>query len=299
MTTDETIALKSVSKKYRSNQVLNEANLVVKRGQVVALLGENGAGKTTTIRSLMGFLKVDSGTLEVFGLNPWKHANDVRRRVGYVSDDPALYDWMTVTEMGWFCAGFYDAAFGDRFEQLMNEFEVPLKQRIGTLSRGQKARIALSLALAAEPELLILDEPTSGLDPLVRRQFLERISEFASRERSVLLASHEVEDVERIADVVAILQPNGQFLTAPTKEFKKMIREISFDGDRDTAVSKIPTENFVNCVHEDGRAVAIVRNFDSAAAEALGVDGLQERELSIEEIFLAVMKADPVECLES
>ena len=129
-----------------------------------------------------------------------------RRRVGYVPDQPALYDWMTVEEAGWFVAGFYPLGFQRHYNELIEHFELPPDRKIKELSKGMRAKVSLSLAMGHKPELLILDEPTSGLDPLVRREFLESMVDIAGQGRTVLLASHQIAEVERVADVVAIVR---------------------------------------------------------------------------------------------
>jgi len=135
-------------------------------------LGANGAGKSTAIRLLLGLDDPDSGTTEVLGMNSRTHAMEIRSRVGYMADQPPLYDWMTVEEIGWFAARFYPTGYQKEFEKLTRRFDLQNNQKISTLSKGMKAKVALSLAMAHLPKLLILDEPTSGLDPLVRREFL-------------------------------------------------------------------------------------------------------------------------------
>ena len=141
-------------------------SLNIEPGTVFALLGENGAGKTTMIRILTGFQKPTSGECTVCGFDPIRKPLEVRRRIGYVSDSPALYDWMSIGEIGWFSASFYDQAFLDSYRASIARYELPENRKIKNLSKGQRAKVALSLSLAHDPELLILDEPTSGLDPI-------------------------------------------------------------------------------------------------------------------------------------
>ncbi len=179
---------KNVSKSFGHQVALDDVSLVGEPGTVIALLGENGAGKTTALRILLGLLEPDGGSARAFGMDSWLHGDELRRRVGYVPDKPALYDWMTVDEMGWFCGGFYAREFVDEYRRLVCEFELPLKKKIGSLSKGMQAKIGLSLAKAHHPELLVLDEPTSGLDPIVRRQFLESMVEVAANGQTVLLS---------------------------------------------------------------------------------------------------------------
>src|SRR5262249_38320592 len=192
-----------------------------------ALLGETGAGKTTAIRILLGLTEPDAGTAAVLGLNSIEHGQIVGSRVGYVPERPTLYDWMTVGEIGWFTSGFYPDGFLERYHHLATDYQLPLKQKIKNLSKGMRAKVSLALALAHEPEVLILDEPTSGLDTLVRREFLEGMVDIAAAGRTVLLSSHQIAEVERVADIVAILR-DGKLLWADRlDDMRNKIRELS------------------------------------------------------------------------
>ena len=186
---NETFALTNVTKTYGSHRALDGVTLSGKPGQVVALLGENGAGKTTALRILLGLLEPDSGDATVLGMSSRTYGEEIRKRVGYVSEKPVLYEWMKVSEIGWFAAGFYPPGFLTHYEKLVKEFDLPLDRKIKQLSKGMKAKVALALALAHQPDVLILDEPTSGLDPLVRYEFLESIVELASENRTVILTT--------------------------------------------------------------------------------------------------------------
>lgn len=205
------IRLQNVTKRFGKTLALDNASLVVPPGVVCAVLGANGAGKSTAIRILLGLENPDDGEAEVLGMNSRTHTLEIRRRVGYVADSPPLYDWMTVDEIGWYASGFYSPGYQDEYAKMMRKFAVDGEQKIKGLSKGQKAKVALSLAMAHQPELLILDEPTSGLDALVRREFLESMIDISAQGRSVLLSSHQVSEVERVADMVAILL-NGKLV---------------------------------------------------------------------------------------
>src|SRR5262249_484814 len=174
-------------------------------GSVIALLGENGAGKSTMLKILLGLVPLDRGKSEVLGLNSAREGLEIRRRVGYVADRPVLYDWVTVGEIGWFCAGFYGGTYLSRYHELTRGFGLQEGQKIKALSKGTAAKVSLSLAMAHDPELLVLDEPTSGLDPLVRREFLESMVDVAAAGRTGLLSSHPISEVEGGADVSCIL----------------------------------------------------------------------------------------------
>lgn len=222
------ISVQQVSKQFRRRQVLDNLSFDVPEGVVFALLGENGAGKSTLIRGLLGYLKFDSGSVAVEGFDPVAQPLELRRAVGYVSDSPGLYEWMTVAQAGWYASGFYEPGYLQAFDNLVREFNVPADSKIRELSKGMRAKVALSLSMAFNPNLLILDEPTSGLDPLVRRTFLESMIDRAASGQTVFLSSHQIHEVERVADYVAILHEGQLQIVAPLEELKTNVRMLSF-----------------------------------------------------------------------
>jgi ABC-2 type transport system ATP-binding protein len=202
---DTIIELQSVAKSFWRKAVLTDVSLTVTAGGVWALLGENGAGKTTLIRTLMGFHRPDRGSVRVLGRDPGRDPLAVRRAVGYVSDFHQQPEWMTVGELGWFTSSFFAPGFSERYQQTLAGSGISADARLRQLSKGERAQVSLALAVAHDPDLLILDEPTSGLDPVVRREFLEQMVERAAQGKSVFLSSHQIAEVERVADRVAIL----------------------------------------------------------------------------------------------
>ena len=220
------IQVDGLTKRYGTQKAVDNLSLVVPEGSIFGLLGENGAGKTTTIQMLLGLVRPDAGQLQVLGLNPVRQGFDVRRRTGYVPESPVLYDWMTVAEIGWFAAGFHLDSQGTistyqyRYTELTRGFELPATRKIKALSKGMRAKVSLSLALAADPALLILDEPTSGLDVLVRRDFLESMVDLAGAGRTVLLSSHQIGEVERVASHIVLLHKGKLVLAEPLDELK-------------------------------------------------------------------------------
>jgi len=220
------LSLKHVSKSFGNTRALKDVTFDVPAGRVCALLGANGAGKSTMIRTLLGLETPDKGSTHVLGMDSRTHGLEIRRRIGYMPEKPALYDWMTVAETGWFAAGFYPSGYQHVYDQYIRHFQVDPSQKIKNLSKGTRAKVALSLALAHKPELLILDEPTSGLDPLVRREFLESMVDVAAEGRTVLLSSHQVSEVERVADMVVILLGGELICIESLDELKSSTREI-------------------------------------------------------------------------
>ncbi len=209
---DNTIEVSHVSRRFGKTVALDDVSLNVPHGIVMGLIGENGAGKTTLIKHILGLLKAREGDVRVFGLDPVRDPVGVLGRIGYLSEMRDLPEWMRISELMRYSQPFYpdwDQAYA---EELGETFELDSLQKIKTLSKGQRARTALLIALAHRPDLLLLDEPSSGLDPLVRRDIISAIIRTIAEEgRTVLLSSHLVDEVERVADSVAIIH-HGQMV---------------------------------------------------------------------------------------
>jgi len=290
------IEVKNVSKKFRKTVALNGVSFDVPPGVVFALLGENGAGKTTLIRSLLGLERQDSGTLKMLGMDPVKDGLAIRRRTGYVSDSPALYKWMTVRQIAHFTASFYPEGFLAQFDRLASDFDLELDQRIKNLSKGSQAKVALALSMAHQPELLILDEPTSGLDAIVRRHFLESMIDIAAQGRTVLLSSHQIGEVERVADWVAVIR-EGQLVACDElanlkARFERWVITV------DEPDSEVQSEGLQLVSHEGkGRKRQQLMLFDvpiGAADQFRQNENVVDVEIhcaSLEEIFVALMKS--------
>lgn len=222
------IELHDVTKRFGKEVALNRISLEVPSGSVFALLGENGAGKTTAIRIMLGLALPDAGRSSVLGLSSETQGQEIRRRVGYVPERLTFYEWMTVDEVGWFTAGFHGPSFLLEYRRLAAAFDLPPRRAVKSLSKGMKAKVALSLALAHDPELLVLDEPTSGLDPFVRREFLESMVDRAAAGKTVLLSSHQIAEVERVADMVAIVHQGRLVVVERLEDLKNRVRELTF-----------------------------------------------------------------------
>jgi len=287
------ISIRGLVMLFRGCDALNGIDLDVPSGSVFALLGENGAGKTTLIRILTGFLRPSAGSCTVCGLDPASDALEIRRRVGYVSDSPALYDWMKVGEIGWFASSFFDDAFLQRYRELIARYELPESRKIKHLSKGQRAKVALALAVAPDPELLILDEPTSGLDPLVRREFLESMVDRAATGRTVLLSSHQISEVERVADRVAILRSGRVRLEDSLADLKESICSVTVTlTDPLAALPALSAPAEVLSEQNEGRQRRwMVRNFtpeNQAEIESRpSVVSVRARPASLDELFVA------------
>ncbi len=286
------VSLQHLSKRFGRTIALDDVNLEIPAGVVFALLGENGAGKTTLIRILTGFLHPDQGSATVLGHSCSKMGVQIRRQIGYVSDAPALYEWMTAEEIGWFTSAFYSDSFPDRYVELLAAFQIPTGIKLRNLSKGQRAKVALALATAHDPDLLILDEPTSGLDPMVRRQFLESMVDLAALGRTVLLSSHQISEVERVADWIAILHQGQLKVVQPLEVLRDTTSIVTATLDDPATTVALPPGEVLS-ESQNGRQLRwVVQSLPDDWRQAYpigsGVSDLESRVPSLEEIFVAI-----------
>jgi len=288
--TDNVIAMRGVTRKFGNKRALDNISLIVPRGVVFGLVGANGAGKTTLIRHVLGLLKAQTGSVRVFGLDPVKEPISVLSRIGYLSEEGDLPGWMRVDELMRYMRAFYPTWDEAYAQNLRRQFDLDPAAKVKTLSKGQKARAGLLVALAYRPELLLLDEPSSGLDPIVRRDILGAIVRtIADEGRTVLFSSHLLDEVERISDRVAMLKGGHILFTGELDEIKQTHHRLTlrFDGER----SRPPPLDGV--LSWEGRgcewtAVASGRlDALTLAASAVGAEVVEQKALSLDEIFLA------------
>jgi ABC-2 type transport system ATP-binding protein len=287
------IDLRGLTKRFGRKLAVNGLSFQVPRGAIFAFLGDNGAGKTTTIRMLTGLLEPDRGAAFVLGRHCWRSAAPLRRHIGYVPERPRFYDWMTVSELGWFTSGFHREGFLKHYHKLIQRFELDPTQRLQSLSKGQYAKVGLALALAPDPEVLILDEPTSGLDLLVRREFLSSMVELAGEGRTILISSHQIQEVERIASHVAFLA-HGELLLTDTMDDlrRRLVRlELRHDGrppDADSLGQVLQR----NGTGKQWQAVILDPDADAVAALqfADGVSEFEQSPLTLEEAYCALLE---------
>jgi len=292
MDTELAIETHGLTKRFWKKTVVDGLDLRVPTGSIFAFLGRNGAGKTTTIRMLFDLLDRTAGTARVLGLDCVKGAREIRRRVGYVAQNEDLYDWMTVERMIWFCKGFYPTWDDTLAADLQRRLELPPDTKIRTLSRGKQAQLALLLAMAYRPELLILDEPTAGLDVVVRREFLEGVIQLVQEEgRTIFFSTHLVHEVERVADWVGIMEEGKLIYCAPLDELKSGTRRLVCQFPAiPPAPAHIPGLLHAEAVGKD--LVLTVRDYDEqtlAATHALKPDSVEVEDLSLEDIFVAMV----------
>jgi ABC-2 type transport system ATP-binding protein len=225
----DVIVTNGLTKYYGPHCALDSLNLRVAQGTVYGLLGRNGAGKTTAIKMLLGLTYPSYGRAELLGEDVSRLRPETRARIAYLAEGHPLYRWMTVGGAVRFTRAFYQGYRWNQtlVEQILDHFELSLKRKIRRLSRGQQAQVALALAVASDPELLILDDPTLGLDTVVRRDFLESLIQIIQRRgRTILFSSHILGDVERVADRIGILVDGILRVDCPIDRFKDSVRKV-------------------------------------------------------------------------
>jgi ABC-2 type transport system ATP-binding protein len=224
---DDIIRLTDLEVRYGRVRALDGLSLAVPQGEVYGFLGRNGAGKTTTLRVLMGIVKPRSGKIELFGKRMRRVSVRMKRRIGYVSQEQHFYPWMTARRLGAFASSFYPTWDHQEFARLIAALDVPPDRRSVELSGGTRSKLALALALAPRPPLLLLDEPTTGLDPVARREFNELVAIMAAQHgTTVFFSSHLVDEVESVATRVAIVQAGRIRVEGRVSELRERVRAV-------------------------------------------------------------------------
>ena len=276
----------ALGRQFGARWAVQNLNLKVPQGCVYGFLGLNGAGKSTTIRMLMGLLTPTTGVVNVLGCDPVCEDTEIKRRVGYVPDLPTFYDWMTPRELCALCQhyrrGEWDAA---RAANLLKVFKVPADQKVRTLSKGQRAKVSLILALAFNPEMLVLDEPTGGLDPLARRQFIEGVlAEFMEGDRTIFISSHLVNEIAGLVDRYGILHEGRLIRTGRVEELLQSMKRVRlcFEG---TAPRSCACDGLLRFRANGREALVTVEGFD-AERTVRSLQALQPAQVTVEDLTL-------------
>ncbi|NND97971.1 MAG: ABC transporter ATP-binding protein [Pirellulaceae bacterium] len=296
--TDRVIQTDRLSRYFAAHAVVRDLNMQVPAGQVTALLGLNGAGKTTTIRIIMGLLRPTRGTCHVLGEDTATMSPETRRRIGYMVEGHFLYPSMRIHECERFQRAAYrkgdDGHWDDRlFAQIIQHFGIPDAARIGEISRGQRAGVALAMVLAPDPELLVLDDPALGLDPISRRALNQTLIEFAGNgKRTVLLSTHLLDDVERVADRVMVLVDGRLQVDAGMDEFHRRIRgyDVMVDTVDDKQLASIA--GLIEARRIGDRLQLSIADADAeteAALNRLGATSIEPVELTFSDGVLAYL----------
>jgi ABC-2 type transport system ATP-binding protein len=286
------IVTDGLCKSFRGKRVVDRLSLAVPQGSIFALLGDNGAGKSTTIRMLTGLIPPDAGRATVLDQDCWSQATALRHRVGYVPEKPRFYDWMTVADIGWFAAGFHRTGYLQRYHASAAHFRLPLDAKLKTLSKGGYAKVGLALALASDPEVLILDEPTSGLDLFTRREFLASMVDLAGEGRTILISSHGVAEVERVASHAAFIAEGRLLLAGTIDDLRQRIIRVRLRY-RGSAPDAANLGTLLDRTVTGPQWQAVVQDPDRIALDGLarreGVYDYEESPLSLEEMYTGLL----------
>jgi ABC-2 type transport system ATP-binding protein len=298
------IATEKLTKTYGEHRGILDVDLEVNQGEVFGFLGPNGAGKTTTIRTVLDLIRPTSGRALVFGIESSVDPVSIHKRVGYVPGEFTLYDRLTGGQTITYFANLRGGVDRSYQQSLIERFDVDPSRKFKELSKGNKQKIGLVIALQHHPELLILDEPTSGLDPLVQQSFYALVREAKDEGRTVFLSSHILSEVERTCDRVGIIR-DGQLVrvdrTDALRDLAHHQVELRFAGDVPTeafanlpGVSDVSTEDHMLKLRVAGAITPIVQ-------QAAHYDLLDfvSREPSLEETFLAQYSDQPAEATKS
>lgn len=289
---DIIIQTHSLSKSYSGKPALRDLDLAVPRGSIYGFLGRNGAGKTTTMKVLLGMLRPDAGEFSLFGetvKSEWD-AVGARRRLGFVSEDKELYNFMTVDQTIQFTRGFFPNWRRDLEEKYLDMFRLPRAKAVSKLSKGMRTQLMLLLAMARGAELLIMDEPTSGLDPAVTEKVLEEFAgQAADGGTTIFFSSHQLAEVEQICDSVCIIDEGQVVIHGVLDDLKSQHRRILlvFNGHPPPELARLPG---IDHLRQGSRTASLLAHEDVDAvierARELGAISVEVRPVTLKELFL-------------
>ena len=224
---ESAVRLVDVRRRFGRVHALDGLSLSARPGEIYGFLGRNGAGKTTTLRVLIGILRADSGEITLLGERVERVTLSIKQRISYVSQEQTFYPWMTAKQLGQFVSAFYPSWDAGEFSRLLRVLDVPADRRAAELSGGTRTKLALALALAPRPPLLLLDEPTTGLDPVARTEFNELVQAMVKAWGiTALLSSHLVDDVQDFADRVGIIQAGRMSVEGDVPTLRQRVRRV-------------------------------------------------------------------------
>ncbi|MGC0774620.1 MAG: ABC transporter ATP-binding protein [Candidatus Acidiferrum sp.] len=286
-----------LTKQYGRISVVDRLSLRVPKQQITAFLGRNGAGKSTTIKMLLGIASPSSGTGSVLGkmIRDASQNRELRREVAYVAEDKQLYSYMTVGQLIRFTRSFYSDWRTDTETRLLKQFQLPLSQKVKALSKGMRTKLALLLALSRQPQLLIMDEPSEGLDPVSVEELLHEIVGAAASGVTVFFSSHQIAEVERIADRACIIDHGKLLVDTSLEDMRRDYRRItlSFDADPPAVGLFLPG---IQQVRTNGRQMTLLAKENVDAVVELTRDmhpaSIEVSPVGLREVFLETVKEE-------
>lgn len=287
------VHMRNVSKRFGKIQAMDNIDLDIRRGQIVGLLGANGSGKSTLLRHIIGLYLADEGQCVTFDTDAGKLTPKELGRIGYVHQEGELLDWMTVKQLIRYVSAYYKNWNHELEERYIADFDISLKDRVGSLSPGQRQKVAILLAIGFEPELLILDEPASALDPIARGQFLDLLLAIIQDEnRTIIISTHILSDVEKVIDHAIIMRKGSILRNDSFDSLREEFVRFTLTSLNGSLPAELPLKNVVQCQKNGSRAVITVRNVSSeelqAKAKVLNCE-IEFRPLTLDEIYKIVV----------
>jgi len=287
---DRVIDVDALVKQFRTVTALDGVSLSIAPGSIYGLIGSNGAGKTTLIRILMGLCKPTAGRAAVLGVDVRTHPGRIRPRVGYVPENHYLYSWMTVESLLGFTRRLYPQWNDKLCQSLLALFAIDRRKKIKQLSKGMVVKLALVIAMAHEPPLLVLDEPTSGLDPLVRADFLDVVqARHRATGQTVLFSSHILSDIQNLASDIGILHAGRLLVSGTSEAVQKSIRIVRVTPPADGRAIVPPERTLWHARQGEEYWLAVPDYDDRVAAEVAAKNRVQViavREPTLDEVYL-------------
>jgi ABC-2 type transport system ATP-binding protein len=292
---DYAIETRDLTKRFGAIGAVTALNMRVGRNQITGFLGRNGAGKSTTIKMLLGMTHPTSGTGTLLGrsITDPRQNMEARRSVAYCGEDKQLYAYMTVQQLMRFTASFYPDWRSEVATRLLDQYQLPLDRKVRALSKGMRTKLALLLALARRPSLLILDEPTEGLDPVSIEQLLETLVGLPGEGATVFFSSHQISEVERIADRVCIIDRGRLAADLSLDEIRQDHRRITlgFAHQPPEHVFEMPG---VQHIKTSGRQVVLLASHGTEAivewARSRDAVAVDVAPVSLRELFLETVR---------
>lgn len=278
-----------LTRRFGRQTALNDLSLTVKPGFVYGLVGANGAGKTTLIRHILGLLRAEEGTVRVFGLDPVIYPVEVLQRIGYLSEDREMPEWMRIGELLRYTAAFYPRWDEPLARELLGTFQLDARKKIKELSRGMRAQVGIIAAVAHRPELLLLDEPSTGLDAIVRKDILNAIVRTVADDgRTVIFSSHLLDEVELMSDEVLMIHQGNLVVRGSVDKIRAAHQRVTVRWSQNTPFEW--TEGLISSELCGDVRYLVVEGTEScvqAQLSSMQCDVLNSRTATLQEIFVA------------
>ncbi|EGW40052.1 ABC transporter ATP-binding protein [Desulfosporosinus sp. OT] len=287
---EEIVKVQGLQKKFGKFTALHDVTFTLNAGEVVGFIGPNGAGKSTTIRTLLGIINRDAGDVKIFGKDVWTDSLEIHKRISYVPGDVALWGSLTGGEIIDLFIELHGGGDKNKRDYLIKRFELDPKKKAKGYSKGNRQKVGLIAALSVDSDLYIFDEPTSGLDPLMEAVFQDEVEKIKHAGKAILLSSHILSEVERLADKVAIIRQGKVVETGTLDELRHLTRStVTLESEGD--VAKMSSVNGVHDFEQKGNQVTFsadneyINNILTEAAK-LGVKKFEAVPPTLEDLFM-------------